>query len=79
MLNIADGEDRAPRAPAAHGRVLGGMLGQRATTASFAAKLAVDPSLGSPLFLGAWMPAFFTDELADRGWRCADHRESLER
>jgi glucuronate isomerase len=64
-LNIADGKAD----PRERLKLMTGMLGRDVRTANdyrdFAAKLAVDPSMGSPLFLGAWMPGFFTDELAD--------------
>jgi len=64
MLNIADGKD----SPSERLEAMAVMLGMDIRTAAdyrdFAAKLATDPSYGSPLFLGAWMPAFFTDEMA---------------
>lgn len=67
MLNIADGKSN----PRERLEQMAGVLGRDVKTASdyreFAAKLAVDPSRGSPLFIGAWMPAFLTDELAEEG------------
>jgi glucuronate isomerase len=64
MLNIADGK----ATPSERLQSMAGILGRDIRTASdyrdFAAKLATDKSFGSPLFLGAWMPAFFTDEMA---------------
>jgi glucuronate isomerase len=63
-LNIADGK----AGPLERLQLMSGVLGRDIRKASdyfdFAAKLAVDPSKGSPLFLGAWMPGFFTDEFA---------------
>lgn len=65
MLNIADGK----AAPRERLELMSVVLGRDVRTAAnyhdFAKKLAVDPSMGSPLFIGAWMPAFFTDELAE--------------
>jgi hypothetical protein len=67
MLNIADGK-AFPRECL---QPMDALLGREVRTAAdyreFATKLAVDPSFGSPLFLTAWMPAFFTDELAEEG------------
>jgi hypothetical protein len=66
-LNIADGK----AGPRERLQLMSGVLGRDVRKAAdyrdFAAKLAVDPSMGSPLFLGAWMPAFFTDEFAEEG------------
>ena len=65
MLNIADGKV-TPRECL---KPMSGILGRDVRTAAdyrdFASKLAVDPSIGSPHFISAWMPAFFTDELAE--------------
>jgi glucuronate isomerase len=67
MLNIADGKS-SPRECL---KTMSGIFGRDVRTAAdyryFAEKHAVDPSIGSPLFIGAWMPAFFTDELAEEG------------
>ena len=67
MLNIADGKAN----PRERLEQMGSLLGRDVKTAhdyrEFASKLAVDPSRGSPLFIGAWMPAYLTHELADEG------------
>jgi hypothetical protein len=64
-LNIADGKS----GPRERIQLMAGLLGRDVRTSAdyrdYAAKLAVDPAMGSPLFIGAWMPGFFTDELAD--------------
>jgi hypothetical protein len=63
-LNIADGKF----SPREQLQSMAAVLGHEIRTASdyqdFAARLVLDPSRGSPLFLSAWMPGFFTDELA---------------
>ena len=65
MLNIADGKAGTRECLQRMTGVLGRDVRTAADYRDFAAKLAVDPSRGSPLFLGAWMPAFFTEELAE--------------
>lgn len=64
MLNIADGK-AGPRECL---QTMTAILGRDVKTAydyrDFAARLVVDTSFGSPLFMTAWMPGFFTDELA---------------
>ena len=67
MLNIIDGKAGPRERLQPMAEVLGRDVKTSADYRDFAKKLVVDPSLGSPLFLGAWMPAFFTDELADEG------------
>lgn len=65
MLNIADGKAGPRECLQRMTSVLGRDVRTAADYRDFAAKLAINPALGSPLFLGAWMPAFFTDELAE--------------
>jgi hypothetical protein len=66
-LNIADGK-ASPRERLVQ---MGAFLGRDVRTAAdyrdFAVKLALDQSRGTPLFIGAWMPAFFTEERAGEG------------
>jgi hypothetical protein len=65
LLNLADGK------VSLHERLeqMAAILGREVKTSSdyrdFIAKLVADPSRGAPVFIGAWMPAYFTDELAD--------------
>ena len=65
MLNIADGK-LSPREKLEQ---MGALLGREVSTSSdyvdFTAKLVADPSRRPAVFIGAWMPAYFTDELAD--------------
>jgi len=65
MLNIADGKATPRELLERMGRFLGREVRTGADYRDFAAHLAVDPALGSPRFIGAWMPAFFSWELAD--------------
>jgi glucuronate isomerase len=67
MLNIADGKADPRERLEAMTVVLGREVRTAADYREFASKLAVNPLMGSPLFIGAWMPAFFTDELAEEG------------
>lgn len=65
MLNIADGK-LSPREKLDQ---MGALLGREVKTSSdyvdFTGKLVADPSRRPATFIGAWMPAYFTDELAD--------------
>jgi len=65
MLNIAEGKasprERVEQMSAAFGRE----IRTSADYADFAGTLAEDPARSSAIFVGAWMPACFTDELAD--------------
>ena len=65
MLNIADGKASPRECLERMGVLLGRDVKTAADYREFAAKLAVDPSRGSPRFIGAWMPAYFSYELAD--------------
>jgi hypothetical protein len=65
MLNIIDGKAGPRECLQPMAEILGRDVKTSADYRDFAKKLVVDPSLGSPLFLTAWMPAFFTDELAE--------------
>jgi hypothetical protein len=64
-LNIADGK----AGPRERLQLMASLLGRDVRNAvdyrDYARKLAIEPSMGSPLFMGAWMPAFFTDEFAE--------------
>jgi hypothetical protein len=66
-LNIADGK----AGPRERLEQMSAVLGRDVRTAGdyreYAVKLALDPARDSPTFIGAWMPAFFTDELAEEG------------
>ena len=65
MLNIAEGKasprERVDQMSAFFGRE----IRTSADYVDFVGKLAEDPTRSSAVFIGAWMPACFTDELAD--------------
>jgi hypothetical protein len=65
LLNIAEGK-ASPREKLEQ---MGAMLGREIRTSAdycdFISKLVTDPARSSAVFIGAWMPAYFTDELAD--------------
>jgi len=65
ILDIADGKSSPRELLQSMTSILGHDIRTASDYHDFVLKLAVDPSLGSPLFLTAWMPAFFTNELAE--------------
>ena len=66
-LNIADGKASPRQLIQSMSGMIGRDIRNGADYMEFAKKLATDTSPGSPHFIGAWMPAFFTDELANEG------------
>jgi hypothetical protein len=65
MLNIADGKASPRELLEGMGSILGRDVKTAADYRDFAERLAVDPARGSPRFIGAWMPAFLSWELAE--------------
>lgn len=65
MLNIADGKVTPGEKLEQIGAVLGREIRTSADYCDFIAKLVTDPTRSSSVFIGAWMPSYFTGELAD--------------
>ncbi len=65
LLNFADGKVSIPERLGQMASILGRDVRTSSDYRDFVAKLVADPSRGAPVFIGAWMPAYFTDELAD--------------
>ncbi|MGA2987029.1 MAG: hypothetical protein ABSG32_24790 [Terriglobia bacterium] len=65
MLNIAEGKVSPGEKLEQMGAVLGKEIRTSADYVDFIGKLVDDPTRSSSVFIGAWMPAYMTDELAD--------------
>jgi hypothetical protein len=64
-INLADGKLSPRQKLEQMGAVLGQEIRTSVDYADFVGKLADDPNRSSSVFIGAWMPAYLTDELAD--------------
>jgi hypothetical protein len=65
MLNIAEGKASPREKLEQMGAILGREIKTSTDYRDFISKLVTDPARSSSVFIGAWMPAYFTDELAD--------------
>jgi len=65
LLNLADGKVSLSERLAQMASILGREVRNSTDYLDFIAKLVADPSRASAVFIGAWMPACFTAELAD--------------
>lgn len=64
LLNLADGKVSLTERLGQMASILGREVLTASDYRDFIAKLVADPSRPSPVFIGAWMPACFTHELA---------------
>lgn len=65
MLNIAEGKFSPREKLEQMGAILGREIRTSSDYVDFIGKLVDDPTRGPTVFIGAWMPACITDELAD--------------
>ena len=65
LLNLADGKVSLHERLGQMATILGRDVKSSTEYRDFIAKLVSDPSRGTAVFIGAWMPASFTAELAD--------------